>query len=178
MKKYRRYVSSANKLTNSITERISQKFDENEILIRALVGNHKGSPMVDVFLNIVANPFVEIEDPEREEGSHTIFYNKKNVGWIDFQRGMGWIDDRAYDKMEKLPAEILRPMADQFREGLAEEAGARGLLGPRAQEEALERRADRERMMENLDNFDEDDEDLYLEDGIDDDSFGDSFWDD
>ena len=183
MKKYRRYtkassnVTAANKLTNAITERISQKFDENEILVRALVSNHKGSPMIDVFLNIIANPFVQIDDPERAEGSHTIYYNKKNVGWIDFERGMGWIDDKAYDKMEKLPPEILRPMADEFRGALAEEAGARGLLGPQAQQEALERRADRARMYEALDNFDDDDEGMYLDDGIGDDSYGDSFWD-
>lgn len=104
----KRYVKSANWLTNKATYMYAKKrFDENEILVRTILGRHDGSPMLHVFFNIIADPNVQIEDPERAEGKHDIFYNGKKIGWLDFQMGMGWIDDKAYDKIQKLDGEIL-----------------------------------------------------------------------
>ena len=109
----KRYVKSANWLSNKATELYSKRFDENEILVRTILGRHKGSPMLHVFFNIIGDPNVQIEDPERAEGSHTIFYNGKNIGWLDFQRGMGWIDDKAYEKIQKMPDEVLDELTRQ-----------------------------------------------------------------
>ena len=36
---------------DSFQQLYSKKFDENEILVRALLSQHKGSPMLDVFFN-------------------------------------------------------------------------------------------------------------------------------
>lgn len=129
----KKYIRSANKLTNAITQRVSQKFDENEILVRSLVGKHKGEPMMYVFFNIMLDPNIHIEDPTRAEGNHTIFYNGKNIGWINFERGMGWIDDKAYDKIQKLdPAMLDQLIAQWFAQfGLGAGAGApQGFGGP------------------------------------------------
>jgi len=110
----KRYIRSANWLTNKATQLYSKKFDENEILVRALLGQHKGSPMLDVFFNIMSDPNVTIEDPGRAEGAHTIFLNGKNVGWLDFQRGMGWIDDKAYNKIQQLDSEQLAQLRQMW----------------------------------------------------------------
>ena len=109
----KRYVRSANWLTNKATQLYSKRFDENEILVRTILGRHNGSPMLHVFFNIICDPNVTIEDPERAEGEHTIYLNGKNVGWMDFQRGMGWIDDKAYDKIQKVDPEILDELTRQ-----------------------------------------------------------------
>lgn len=104
----KRYVKSANWLTNKATYMYAKKrFDENEILVRTILGKHDGSPMLHVFFNIIGDPNVTIEDPERAEGKHDIFYNGKKIGWLDFQMGMGWIDDKAYDKIQKLDPQLL-----------------------------------------------------------------------
>lgn len=116
----KRYVKSANWLTNKLTQLYSKKFDENEILVRALLSQHKGSPMLDVFFNIMTDPNVTIEDPERAEGEHTIYLNGKNVGWLDFQRGMGWIDDRAYEKIQQLPADQLAELRQMWTRMIVE----------------------------------------------------------
>ena len=110
----KKYIRSANRLTNAITQKVSQKFDENEVLVRALAGQHKGEPMMYVFFNIMLDPNVQIENPTQLEGNHTIFYNGKNIGWINFQRGMGWIDDRAYDKIQKLDPSVLDQLIAQW----------------------------------------------------------------
>ena len=110
----KRYVKSANWLTNKATQLYSKKFDENEILVRTLLGRHNGSPMLDVFFNIMTDPNIQIEDPQRQEGPHNIFYNGKNIGWLDFQRGMGWIDDKAYDKVQKLDPEMLGELRNMW----------------------------------------------------------------
>lgn len=124
----KRYVKSANWLTNKATYMYAKKrFDENEILVRTILGRHDGSPMLHVFFNIIADPNVQIEDPERAEGQHKIFYNGKNIGWIDFGMGMGWIDDKAYDKIQKLDPEILDELTRQQISGIV-----RGRLGDAA----------------------------------------------
>ena len=116
----KRYIRSANWLTNKATQLYSKKFDENEVLVRALLGQHKGSPMLNVFFNIMTDPNVTIEDPERAEGAHTIFLNGKNVGWLDFQRGLGWIDDKAYEKIQQLPADQLAELRQMWTRMIVE----------------------------------------------------------
>lgn len=111
----KKYIRSANKLSNAITQKIAEKkFSENEILVRALAGEHRGEPMMYVFFNIMLDPNVQIENPQQLEGNHTIFYNGKNIGWINFERGMGWIDDRAYDKIQKLDPAVLDQLINNW----------------------------------------------------------------
>lgn len=108
----KRYVR-AGKLKNFVTQQISKKFDENEILCKALLGTHGGSPMMYVFFNIMLDPNVEIENKDDPHGAHTIFLNGKNVGWIDFERGIGDIDDKAYNKIQKQDPEVLSQLFEQ-----------------------------------------------------------------
>ena len=108
------YVKSANKLSNKITQLISKKFDENEILVRTILGKHDGDPMLYVFFNIMCDPNVTIENPDVPTGDHEIYLNGKNVGWLNFERGMGWIDDSAYQKIQKQDPAILDQMKNEF----------------------------------------------------------------
>ena len=120
----KKYIRSANKFTNKLTQLASRRFNEYEILGRALMGQHDGNPMIYVFFNIMLDPHVTIEDPDRAAGEHEIYYDGKNVGWIDFQRGMGWIDDKAYDKIQKQDPAVLDQLASQFFLGAAGAAPA------------------------------------------------------
>ena len=103
--------NQAGKVKNAVTQQIAKKFDENEIICRALLGQYKGQPMMYVFLNIIADPHVTLSDPDNLIGTHTIFYDGRNVGWIRFDEsgfGMGDIKDDVYNnKIEKQPNDVL-----------------------------------------------------------------------
>lgn len=102
----KRYISSANKFTNKATQLASKAFSEKEILKRSLVGQHKGEPMMQVFLNIINDPNIEIADPDNN-GNYTLYYKGENAGWINPDRFMGWIDDKIYQKLDKFDASSL-----------------------------------------------------------------------
>ena len=98
----KKYVRSANKLTNKATQFVSKKFSNEEIARRAATGERKGESMAQIFNNIMHDPHVTVE--ESESGNRTLYYDGKNIGWVNFERGMGWIDDKAYAKIEKYVA--------------------------------------------------------------------------
>lgn len=99
----KRYIRSANKFTNKATQLVSKGFSDKYIAKKAETGSRKGESMEQIFLNIMNDPNVEIEN-QGEPGNHTIFYKGKNIGWVNFERGMGWIDDKAYQQLEKYVA--------------------------------------------------------------------------
>lgn len=99
----KRYIRSANKFTNKATQLVSKGFSDNYIAKKAETGSRKGESMEQIFLNIMNDPNVEIENQDAP-GNHTIFYKGKNIGWVNFERGMGWIDDKAYKQLEKYVA--------------------------------------------------------------------------
>lgn len=96
----KKYVAGANKFTNKATQLASKMYSDKRILINTLLGQHKGEPMLQVYLNIVNDPNVQFEEPNKN-GNQTMLYKGKNVGWINFERGMGWIDEKAYPQIEK-----------------------------------------------------------------------------
>ena len=99
----KRYVRSANKFTNKATQFISKAYTPEGIAKRAAEGSRKGESMEQIFLNIMNDPNIEIEN-QGEPGDHIIFYKGKNIGWVNFERGMGWIDDKAYQQLDKYVA--------------------------------------------------------------------------
>ena len=99
----KRYVRSANKFTNKATQFISKAYTEEGIAKRAAEGSRKGESMEQIFNNIMNDPNIQFEEPDAK-GNQVILYNGKNVGWINFQRGMGWIDEKEYNMLEKYVA--------------------------------------------------------------------------
>lgn len=102
----KRYVR-AGKIRNFITQQIAKKFDENDVICKALLGTYKGHPMMYVYLNIISDPHVTIGNPDELIGKHDIYYDGKVVGYLEFLPngfGMGEIKDGVYEnKIQKRP---------------------------------------------------------------------------
>lgn len=60
-------------------------------------GMRRDESMAQVFQNIVRNPHITIADADKS-GKSDILYDGNNIGWIDMSRGVGWINDKQYDK--------------------------------------------------------------------------------
>ena len=106
----KRYVR-AGKIRNFVTQQIAKKFDENDVICKALLGSYKGHPMMYVYLNIISDPHVTLGNPDELIGKHTIYYDGKDVGWLKFLPngfGMGEIKDGVYEnKIQKQPEDVL-----------------------------------------------------------------------
>ena len=110
----KKYIRQSNDFKNKATQFISKAYTEEGIAKRAATGSHKGESMEQVFNNIMNDPNITIENPD-QPGNHTIFYKGKNIGWVNFERGMGWIDDKEYQKLEKYVApEVPEDYGDDY----------------------------------------------------------------
>ncbi len=109
----KKYIRCANKFTNKATQLASKAFTDKAILKRAMIGSHKGEPMFQVFMNIINDPEVQFGEPNKS-GNCTMYYRGNNVGWINFDRGMGWIDDKAYPNIKKFDMSQLDNIDDDF----------------------------------------------------------------
>ena len=96
----KRYIRSANRFTNKATQLISKGFSEDYIKDKAANGYHKDEAMSQVYNNIMNDPNVSFGDKDKS-GNQDILYSGKNIGWINFGRGVGNIDKSAYDKLVK-----------------------------------------------------------------------------
>lgn len=92
-------IKCANKFTNKATQLAGMVYTPKQI-IKNSMKQHKGEPMYQVFMNIMHDPHVNFGEADKH-GNFTMFYDDKNIGWINPQRFMGWIDDKAYQKIEK-----------------------------------------------------------------------------
>ena len=99
----KKYVRSANKFTNKATQLVSKAYSDKKIAEKAATGSRRGESMMQIFDNIMHDPNVSFGEPDAK-GIQEIFYKGKNIGWVDFQRGMGWIDQKEYDMLEKYVA--------------------------------------------------------------------------
>lgn len=96
----KKYIRSANKLTNKATQLVSKAYTEEGIARRAAEGSHKGESMAQIYQNIMNDPDISFGEVDKE-GNQDILYKGKNIGWINFRRQMGWIDDKPYQKLQK-----------------------------------------------------------------------------
>ena len=96
----KKYIRSANKFTNKVSQLVSKKFSEDDIREKAATGTHGDETMAQVFNNIIHDPDIEFGEPDKD-GNQDILYKGKNIGWINFQRGMGDINGKAYSKLQK-----------------------------------------------------------------------------
>ena len=112
----KKYIRSANKLTNKATQLVSKAYTEEGIAKRAAEGSHKGESMNQIFNNIMNDPDISFGE-EDKDGYQDILYKGKNVGWINFGRKMGWIDEKSYQKLQKYVA----PEPDEFEEDYDED---------------------------------------------------------
>ena len=92
----RQYIRSDEHLKR---KRESAKFTEADIARNARELDHNGDSMARVFNRIMKEPDVTLGKKTRR-GYQTIFFKGKDIGWVN-ERGVGWIDDNAYDLLAK-----------------------------------------------------------------------------
>lgn len=95
----KKYVRSATDRSNKMTQTKSKKFSEDEISRRAAEDSRRGESMQQIYRNIMNDPDVEFGDADAE-GNQTLFYKGTNVGWINFRRGMGDINNKVYTQIK------------------------------------------------------------------------------
>ena len=95
----KKYIRSANKFTNKATQLVSKGFSDNYIAKRSM-GSRKGESMEQITMNILNDPNITYGE-EDKNGNQTLYYSGQNVGWINFRKGDGWIDSKAYNQVAK-----------------------------------------------------------------------------
>ena len=96
----KKYIRSANKFTNKVTQLISKAYTEEGIRRRAAEGSHKGESMAQIYQNIIHDPDISF-GPENKDGDQVILYKGHNIGWINFRIHKGWIDNEPYQELQK-----------------------------------------------------------------------------
>ena len=109
-----RVEGSRNHKSRHISKLASKVYSPEKIAEKARTGYHGDETMEQVFKNIIYDPHVTIENPDAK-GNSVILYDGVDIGWMNIERGMGWIDDKAYDKLQKYvePEEPLASIYDE-----------------------------------------------------------------
>ena len=96
-----------------ISKLASKVYTPKQIMKKALTAFHGNEPMLQVFNNIIHDPHVTLGDPDRG-GRFPLFYDDEDIGWIDLERGRGWIDDKAYPKIAKYDGPLFDEYEDEY----------------------------------------------------------------
>jgi len=92
----RQYIRSDERLKQ---KRTSAKFTEGDITRNSQGTAPNDDSMARVFNRIMKDPDVTLGKKTRR-GYQTIFFKGNDIGWVN-ERGVGWIDDAAYDLLAK-----------------------------------------------------------------------------
>lgn len=90
--------SSSIKASRPISKLASYAYSPKQIAKNAQEGTRKGETMEYIFKKIMNDPDIEIGDPDKR-GDQVIYYKGEDIGWLNPNRGIGWIDPKAYDKL-------------------------------------------------------------------------------
>lgn len=104
------YIKSYNEFTDKATKLVSRAFTDKYIAKKS-EGSRKGESMQQIYLNIVNDPNVTYGEPDKL-GRQAILYNGEKIGWIDFGKQDGFIDNKAYEKIAK----YVEPEEDEYYE--------------------------------------------------------------
>lgn len=96
----KKYIRTATDRSNRGTWTKSQKFSQEDIARYAEEGSRRGESMQQIWRNIQNDPDITF-GPEDDQGKRTIFYKGENVGWIDYRRGMGDINNVKYTQIKR-----------------------------------------------------------------------------
>ena len=92
-------ITAGKKKKRPISKLASHAYSKNRIAKNAAEGSHNGDSMEYVFNKIMNDPDITIGEPDAR-GNQSIFYRDQDIGWMNPNRGIGWIDDKAYDKLQ------------------------------------------------------------------------------
>jgi hypothetical protein len=88
------------KINAKIQQAASKLYSEETIMDKAENGKHDGEDYKDIFQKIMLNPNIEHE--AGDNGVTNMKMNGELIGWYDASRGIGNIDQKAYDKIKDM----------------------------------------------------------------------------
>lgn len=94
----KRYIRTATDRSNKMTQTKSQKFTDEDIA-RKSKDVRRGESMAQITRNILNDPDMELGQAD-SEGNQTLIYKGHNVGWINYRRGMGDINNMVYTQIK------------------------------------------------------------------------------
>ena len=93
------------KVRNAATQAYSKKFDADYILEQSSTGQHNNEPMARIYTRIMNDPAIR-QDETKTPGVYDLVYTANGreavVGWMDMNRQMGEISQKAYDHVQDL----------------------------------------------------------------------------
>ena len=93
------------KIRNAATWAYSKRFSQEDIMNQSMTGEHNGEPMARVYARIMSDPAIKRE-ATKKLGLYDLVYEANGreavVGWMDMNRTMGEISQKAYDHVQNL----------------------------------------------------------------------------
>ena len=90
------------KVSAKISQTVSKLYSPDKITDKAMNGSHDGESFQDIAKKIFSNPDITHETDEKT-GITSMKMNDKMIGWYDKKRGIGDIDQSAYDQIKSMP---------------------------------------------------------------------------
>lgn len=93
------------KIRNAVTQAYSKRFSQEDIMNQSMTGEHNGEQMARVYARIMSDPAIKRE-ATKKPGLYDLVYESNGreavVGWMDMNRTMGEISQKAYDHVQNL----------------------------------------------------------------------------
>lgn len=93
------------KIRNAATQAYSKRFSQEDIMNQSMTGEHNGEPMMRVYARIMSDPAIK-RKATKKQGLYDLVYESDGreavVGWMDTNRNMGEISQKAYDHVQDL----------------------------------------------------------------------------
>ena len=90
------------KVSAKISQTVSKLYSSDKIMDKAMNGSHDGESFQDIAEKIFSNPDI-IHETDKKTGITSMKMNDKMIGWYDKKRGIGNIDQSAYDQIKSMP---------------------------------------------------------------------------
>lgn len=93
-------INATHSKNRPISKLASKLYSPETIVDKTFNSSRGDENMKDIFNNIFQNPHITLGTPDKQ-GNMPIFYFDKDIGWVNPDKFIGWVDDKAYDKLEK-----------------------------------------------------------------------------
>lgn len=93
-------IQAAKQKMRPVSKLASKMYSPETVARKTATATHGDEDMQTIFNNIMHDPHITLGDPDKS-GNIPIFYYGKDIGWMNPEKFMGWIDDKEYDKLQK-----------------------------------------------------------------------------
>lgn len=93
-------IQAAKQKMRPVSKLASKMYSPETVARKTATATRGDEDMQTIFNNIMHDPHITLGDPDKS-GNIPIFYYGKDIGWMNPEKFMGWIDDKEYDKLQK-----------------------------------------------------------------------------